>query len=493
MSLAQRSVTSTAWNVVSNMTRVVVLFLRSVLLARLLPVEVFGVYGGAAAVIAMTGIAVSFGTGGAFLHRTTETEDEDHAAAVLFTLRIIFTLVWAALLTAATLWYTEGETRVAMLLLTFTAGGIQLTRAPRLILIRRVVHRRLALLQLLNAVLTTLVAVGLAWRGVTLWALLATDVVTLLLTILMLYVWRPVVWRPHLAWDGQVVRYYLSFGSRNFVAAALQSALNRVDDLWTRFYLGTVPMGFYSRAYTFATYPRTILAGPLNTVSGGTYAELKGDRLHLSQAFFRINALLVRSGFLLAGLLALVAPEFIRLVIGVKWLPMLDAFRLMLAFTLFDPIKVTIANLFIAVGKPEQIVRARLVQLAVLLVGLGTLGPRWGIVGVALAVDVMLVVGIAILLYRARAYVDFALTRLFAAPAIGLVLGLLIAWGASLLPPIAGNDWLTGGVKSVLFGLVYGAVLLLMERQQVFAMFTFVLRALPLKWSQHENSQSENL
>lgn len=222
------------------------------------------------------------------------------------------------------------------------------------------------------------------------------------------------------------MRYFLRFGSRVLVAGLLAQALDRVDDLWAGLYLGETLLGFYSRAYQFATYPRKILATPVNAVAGGTYAELKEDRTSLSKAFFRVNALLVRSGFLVAGLLALIAPEFIRLVLGTKWPPMLSAFCLVLVFTLFDSLKGTIADLVrMGVGKPEQVVQARLAQLVVLVLGLFVLGPRLGIAGVALAVDAMLVVGIMFLLWRARAYVDFSLPRLFAVPGLAVCLGTL--------------------------------------------------------------------
>jgi O-antigen/teichoic acid export membrane protein len=466
MSLAKRSVTSVGWNAVSNSARVVILFGRSVILARLLPVDTFGVYAGANAVIALTAIVPLFGMGPAFLHRCAETEDEEQMAAVHFTLQLILTLAWTGVMILGTLLFTSAETRVALLLLTVTTAGNQLTQTPRLILFRRVVHRRLALLQLLNALLTTVVAVALAWQGITLWALLATDVVATALTLGMLYLWRP-VWRPRLAWDRQVGHYLLGFGSRSFVAVVLLQALDKVDDLWTRFYLGTSAMGYYSRAYAFATYPRTILAMPVNAVASGTYAELKGQRRRLSQAFFRVNALLIRTAFFLGGILALVAPEFIRLLLGAKWLPMLDAFRLMLVFTLLDPIKITVSNLFLAVGKPEKVVWTRLIQLAVLLTGLFTLGPALGIAGVALAVDVMLVVGIALLLWQAGTHVDFSARRLFAVPVLALILGMAAARVAITIPGVLGSDWRTGAVKTVVFCVLYLGIMLLLERDQV--------------------------
>lgn len=471
--LARRSVTSVGWNAASGMTGLVVLFVRSVLLARLLPVDVFGVYAGAGALVVLTSAFATFGMGGAFLHRSAETADETRAASVHFTVKLVFTAAWATFMLAFALLYAEGSRQTALIVLTLTQAGDELTQTSRLILVRRVVHRRLAVLQFLDAIFTTVAAVGLALLGATLWALLATDIVSMALGIAGLMLWRP-VWRLRLAWQRSTVRYYLHFGSRNFVAGLLLLALDRIDDLWTLRYLGDTALGYYSRAYTFATYPRKILAAPVNQVAGGTYAELKADRHRLSQAFFRANALLVRSGFLLAGLLALIAPEFIRILLGPKWLPMLEAFRLMLVFTLLDPIKMTVSDLFIAVGRPEVVVRVRFVQLIVMVGGLFALGTRFGIAGVALAVDIMLVVGIGVLLWQARQHVDFSGGRLFAAPALALTVGLLA--GAGIAAAVASSsDWVMVLVKGLAFSIPYTAVLYLLERQTFVEMATRVL------------------
>lgn len=486
MNLARRTVTSTFWNMVANATKAVVLFVRSILLARLLPVEVFGIYGFAAAIVSLSTIVVNFGMGSAFLHHAPETKDEERAADVHFTLKLILTLVWVVVLVAGAFAFTSGPNRLALVFMTLTTGGIQLAETPRLLLVRRIVHRRLALIELANALLTTLLAVGLAWQGLTLWALLATDLVTLTVTFFFLYIHKP-VWRPRLAWSPPVVRYFLRFGSRNFLASVLWTALDRVDDLWTGAYLGETSLGFYSRAYRFATYPRTVLAAPISSVAIGTYAELKDNRLRLSRAFFRINAFLVRSGFFIAGLMALVAPEFIRLALGAKWSPMLDAFRLMLVFTLLDPLRKVLSHLFTAVGKPEQVVPSLLIRMIVLVVGLFVLGPWLGIIGVALAVDMMLVVGIVTLLWQAKSYVSFSLRRLFAIPGLALVSGMFLARGAVALPGVLGSDWRTGSVKLVAFSVVYSTILLVTERRQVVEMLSLVGH---LRSSKHQTSSA---
>ncbi len=489
--LAQRSVQSTVWVAASSILRVGVLFVRFTLLSRWLPKSVFGIYATADAVLWLTNSLANFGLGAAFLHRVAETEDEEQAAALHFTLKALFTAAWVALLSLVALATTEGETRLALIVLALVRGVTELTQTGELVLTRRVQQQRLAVLELAIALGTTAAALTLAARGATLWALLATDMVAMLLSVVGLYLWRP-AWRPRFAWSGPGVRYFLRFGSQSFLGGLLLRGLNDLDDLWTRLYLGNVPLADYSRAYAFASYPRIILANPLTQTIQGTYAELKEDHLRLSKAFFRVNALLVRSGFLLGGGLALVAPELIRLLLGEKWLTMLEAYRLMLLFTLLDPLKQSLAQLFLAVGRPRQVVYVRLAQLATLLIGLYTLGRPLGIAGVALAVNGMLAVGIGLFLWLVRPYVRYSLRRLFIVPTLALTLGSLAGLGAARLwatwantqvhPYTFGDlaglgaDWLLLSVKGIPFVLVYLGVWLALERQEARSMWALIRR-----------------
>jgi len=468
MSLAKRTVTSVTWKVVANAASAMMLFARSILLARWLPVDVFGVYALALSITKLSVILADFGMSGALVHRAAETEDEDQAAAVQFTFRASFTLIWGILLFAGTLLLTDpsSQLRTAMLLLTLTTALLQLPSTPSLILLRRVQQRRDAIILLLNTVVSTLVMLGLAWNGAKLWALLAGDCVAVVVKLMMLYGWRP-IWKPRFVWNPEVMRYFLDFGRRNFLNAILYQALDRIDDIWVGIFLGETATGFYSKAYSFATYPRKVLAVPVNWVIGGAYAELKHDRKRLSQMFRIVNSILIRSGFLLAGLLALIAPEFIRLLLGEKWLPMLNAFRFMLVFTLFDPIKITISSaIALAGGKPEWVLGARTAQLVLMLVGLFAVGPSRGIVGVAIVVDVMLVVGIGILLWQARSFVDFSLVKLFGVPTVALLAGGILSVYVSRNIEFIASDWQSGLLKSVIFLCTYGIVSLIGEFSQ---------------------------
>lgn len=452
-----------------------ILLMRSIILARLLPIDIFGVYGAASAIIGIAVIPAVFGMDRALIHRSEFTENEAAAAPIHFSLMSISAGIWTVCMFLGVWFWSDGALRISLLVLTATSAVSLLCITPLTILERRVVHRRRALEGVLSALLTTIVAIWLAWLGYPLLAILSTNIIATLLLVLMMYVWRP-VWRPHWGWSRPAVRYYLGFGGKSWLASLLTEFLNRGDDLWVSYYLGAQQMGYYSRAYTFATYPRQILAGPIYAITGGAYAELKDDPDRLSRAFFRSNAFLIRVGFLVTGVMLLIAPEFIRIALGDKWLPMLSTFRLLLIFALLEPLRSTISDLFLAVGAPIQLVWTRMAQLGVLVAGLYLLGTAWGIEGVAVAVNLMILLGIGVMLYRARQYVRFSMLRLFFAPTLALLLALLLARVALYIPSVQGVDWRTATVKTITFGGVYLTVLWLLEGRDFQVMLIHFLK-----------------
>lgn len=479
MSLTSRSITSARWNILVSALQVVLGVIRFILLSRWLDDGLFGVYAFATAVVGISILVVEFGLNEAYIHRDPATEDEEAALRVLFALRLILTGAWLAILLTWALTFTTGEAQIAVVVVTLAHSiNHPLMHTAMALLTRRIVHRRLALRQLVSTFIGTGVSLWLAWQGAGLWALLATDLVNAVATVAILYTWKP-VWRPRLQWIPDTVRYYRNFGTRSFIATLMLRTMDEIDDLWIWANLGQSSLGQYSRAFQLAIYPRQILAVPLGAVADGTYSALKHNPEKLSVAFARTNGLIIRSGFLLAGGLALTAPNFIPALLTDEFTPMVRTFQLMLIFALLDPVRSTIANLFVAVGQPERVIPARTVQFVVLVVGLFTLGPRFGIEGIALAVDLMLLVGMGILLWQVRSIISVSPLRLFGVPLLCLMAGGAAALlGAQALGEAAW--WLITIVKLALFSVVYGGLLLLLEYRDLMEMRSLILnRRLP--------------
>jgi O-antigen/teichoic acid export membrane protein len=470
MSLSQRSVRSVKWNTIATVLGFPVSFIQTVLLARLLPVEYFGVVAAVNSIIGLSSTVFEFGLSNAYVHRAPETQDEEHATAVFFTLRLVFDSAWAIFLLVFG-WSTLTGTRQWVLIFLVVTGYLyRLTTVPQVLLLRRVQHRRLAVLSIVGSLSVAVVSIAIAWFTRSIWALLVSSIITLVFGITGFYLWKP-VWKPKLAWDGKTVRYFLGFGARNLVNNVLDGALDNSDNLWTGYFLGDFLLGYYSRAFRFAIYPRILLTQPVNSVAMGTFAEVKTDRLRLSKAFFRSSVFLTRLGFLLAGLLSAIAPQFIVLFLGEKWLPMLTAFRLMLLYSLLDPLRVITSSVLIAVGKPQKVSLVRMLQLITLGIGLFTLGFTYKIAGVAISMDLMVLVGVLLSLRIVREYVDFSMLRLFAPPVLALLAGFGLNALIMTFLDSSSSQWLVLIVKSLAFCAGYLLLLFAVEGKILYQSF----------------------
>ncbi len=441
MSLARRFVRSGLWAGGAHAVAMAILAVRSILLARLLPVDVFGVYAFAAALTGLTAVIARFGMDDALVHRAPETEDADAAAAVHFTLAVTFAAAWTALMLAFAGTYYEGALLTAITVLTATQTAVLLSATPTALLRRRVEHRLLATIGLAATVLSSIVGLALAWAGYGLWSLLAIDAVAAVLGLAALLFWGP-VWRPRWRWDPTIVRYFFGFGSRNVVGRLLENALQKIDKLWTGAVLGPQALGLYSRANAYSRAPIGLIDRPLASILTGVYAELAHDRARLSAAVMRIAELLVNGTAVLAIAVALAAPELIVVLIGAKWLPMLVPFRILLLAAVPAALTRSCIQLLVGVGAPGMQVRIALVRLAVLGLGMLALGRPLGITGVALAVLGSSVAGVALCLHRVSRFADLDYGKLLWPPAAATISALLSGTLVGLALPADGALWL---------------------------------------------------
>ena len=475
MTLARRFIQSGLWATGGNAVATALAIIRSIALARMLPVEVFGIYAFAGAVTGLTAVLAAYGLSDALIHRAEETRDAERAAATHFALTLLFAVLWAIALLAFAFTFYDGEMLTALIVMTGTQAGMQLCGTPSSLLKREVNHRPLAILWMTSTALSTLIAIVLASTGQGLWALLAVDIVVTVVSLVILFRWGP-SWRPRLLWDRSAVRYFLNFGSRNVVGRLIEEALQRIDKLWTGAVVGHQGLGLYSRASVYSRAPSQVVGRPLALVISGVYAELADDRPRLSHAVERVTELLMHGSAVLAVMIAVIAPDLIAWLIGEKWLGMVDAFRILLVASVPLLVNRTLSQLLLAVGRPGQATRIAFVRLLVLVAALLAMGAAFGIEGVAASVLAAGVVGLILLLRTTADFVDVSVSRLFkplfAAIAAGLVGAMMVAWWW----PADTSSWQRVLTQLLASGGAYLAVLVVMRGRQLEADIRFVLR-----------------
>ncbi|PWH20036.1 MAG: hypothetical protein DDG58_03430 [Ardenticatenia bacterium] len=464
--IAGRAVRGSLYSLGVSLITLVLGFARAILLARLLLPEHFGVVTLAMFYVALVSQLQAFGLDQGLIHLQ---RDDEAAQGTYSTLRlgmaIITFLVLAAAAPALACLYPDMPALAwTIVALAGISAGFTLAYVHETFLRRELAFRQLALTDLMASLTMTICAPLLAWAGWGLWALVAEQGSGALVRLTMNWlIYRR--WPLRLRWDARVVRHLWEYGRHMWTAGVLNFLNDRFDDFWIGTSLGQVALGFYSRAYEFVHYPRRIAVNPLIHIMMSTFARLQDDRMRLSQAFFRSAHLVLCANFLVSACFGLVIPEFVMLIIGSQWTPVILTFRLMVLYAFLDAVILVGQALVQACGQPRLMAVAMIVQSAIFIPAV-IVGAWWGgINGVALAADGMMLIGAAVLYRGVRQLVDFSLSRLVMWPFIATIVGASASGGLELVH-ITDNAWWMAAIKLVTFTTLYGAILMVTERKQ---------------------------
>lgn len=465
--IAQLATKGSLYSVSASMITLVLGFVRTTLMLRLLLPEYFGVTALALFYVNLATILFAFGFDSAYIH---SKEPDETSRRTFFTIRVGLSVIGLLLLALATpligQFYPDMPLLTAVMLAYIFIYLFRAINFSQIVMLnKQLAFRQVAQVDVLSSLSMTIIGPTTAWLGWGVWAIvaeLAGGVFTRLLVIQLAY--HP--WRLRLGWNRERASWYWAYGKKAWHSSNIAFLLDQFDNWYTGTFLGSAALGYYSRAYEYAGYPRRVIANPILAVFFPTFAHIQDDRQKLSRAFFRPASLMIRTGGWFCLVFILTAPEFIPLLLGEKWLPMLFTFQLMIVYTLLEPLSLAARNLLMATGYPQQVLWARLAQLVLFVPAVFILGTRWNIEGVALATNLMALAGTVVLFYYVKRVVDFSLWALWFWPLLATAVTALLTlalnpWWATM------NPWLSMALKVVGITAVYTFILFVTEREQL--------------------------
>jgi len=245
------------------------------------------------------------------------------------------------------------------------------------------------------------------------------------------YWWcRPPVSYEKFAWED--VRWLLRFGAPIWLAGFLSNVFV-LDNFLVGTLCGVEAVGLYALAFTLARLPVQVIAHAVTKGAFPAYSVHQGDPLKAGRLFTLAYTAVVWGLVPLAVLAALLAPEVVQLTVGAKWVPMIPAFRWLCVFTVLRGVQDLTVDFFVSQGKAVWF-RNVLALEAVALLLVGPLAAwRGGPVGMAIAVDVMLCVGVPYLVGHLRQLVSLKYRTVWVLPLMAsvtatVVIGIAASW-----------------------------------------------------------------
>lgn len=408
MSVGRRALQSTFFVAATSYLSEAVNFVVSIILARLLLPEHFGIVALALFFNELFGRVREFGFDQALIHRQ---EDPDRAKSAHFLLQVsasflsfLLTLVFSPLLLKIYGWPLVSTLLIISFFYIFKAA----TATQRVALEKELRFAATTLVDLCSLVFASILAIYLAVNNWGLSSLIIYQVANVFLAFVLFWLLRP--WTPVFIWDKKIILWYLKFGWYLWWGGLTTFIIYKFNDFVTGTFLSTTSLGFYSRAFSFAQRPTSAVTGVVSRVALPTYALLQGEKEKLSLAFNLVLRNIVRVSAPLSFFLFLLAQDFTAVLLGEKWLPMVPLFRILLVYGFLRSVFDDAGAFLTALGKPNLVSRYLVVQALIILVTTPLLTYFWGVNGAAVSLNIVLGVGLLLAYYYVNRFVtvDFA-------------------------------------------------------------------------------------
>jgi lipopolysaccharide exporter len=218
------------------------------------------------------------------------------------------------------------------------------------------------------------------------WALVFGLLAGNLTALIASYLIHP--YRPRFIFDLSKAKELFAFGKWVFGSTVLVFLVTQGDDAFVGKVLGAAMLGFYQLAYRISNMPATEITHVVSQVTFPAYAKIQDNVLQLREAYKRVLHLIAFLSFPVAGLILILAPDFTRIFLGEKWMPMVPAMQVLTCAGLLRSLAATTGPLFYASGKPKVDTRWQMIRLMVMAIIIYPVTMKWGILGTSIAVFV---------------------------------------------------------------------------------------------------------
>lgn len=353
----------------------------------------------------------------------------------------------------------------------FDAAGIAAT--PNALLRKELRFARLSAIDVASTLTSLVLAIGAAWLGCGVWALVVRDGTRI--AIQSLGMWIMVPQRPRWAFDWKVTKEFLQQGWHMWVSGLSSYIVFSYDDFLIGNLLGTSALGLYSRAYRYAKLSMSPLA-PVYSVLSPTYARLQGDKAHLSKTYTLFLDTVALFAFPAAALMAMAAPELVVVLLTEKWAGVVPLLQFLLPYALLRPIRDGTYSMAVALGMPEIVSRIGVIEAVVMLAVCSLLTWWFGAPGAAISAAIVVLVGLVLVyLWFLREHVQVDYQRIFLPTSASMIIAIAVPLVLLYFMPVE-NVMVRLVIKLAVGGSTFLAVSFLLQGRRLLEQARYIYR-----------------
>jgi len=348
----QKVLNSLFWRYMERCGAQGVTFVVSIVLARLLGPEAYGMVSLITIFTTVLQVFVDSGLGNSLIQKKN-ADDLDFSSVFYFNV-VLCVALYALMYFAAPLisrFYEMPDLTpvIRVLSLILIVAGVK--NIQQAYVSRHMQFRRFFFASLGGTISSAVIGIYMAYKGYGVWALVAQSLSNRVINTTIL--WVTVKWRPKLMFSWERLKGLLSFGWKLLAARLLDAVYNDLRALIIGKLYGTQDLAFFNKGKQI---PRFIVNNINTTINSVLFPTLSAEQ----DKVFRVRAMVRRairtSTYIMMPVMmgiAVCAQPLVGILLGEKWLPCVPFLRVFCFAYAFNPIVTANLNAIQALGRSD--------------------------------------------------------------------------------------------------------------------------------------------
>lgn len=317
-SLKDKTVKGVAWSGIDNVVQYAVTFIVSIVLARLLSPDDYGLLGIVAIFTAVCQTIINGGFTTALI-RKKEVTDDDYSTVFYVNLGVSLFLYAIIFLCAPLI--AEFFNREELVLLTKVSSlGIiigALGLVQQTILTKRIDFKTQTKITIIASVVSGISGVLMAFLGYGVWALVGQNILSLLLKTVLLWIYNK--WLPGLCFSSRSFHDLFGFGWKIMLSSILDTVWKELYQVVVGKFYSPATLGQYTRSKHFSTLFSSNLTTVVQRVSYPVLSSIQDDKSRMVSAYRRIIRFTMFITAISMLFLGAISEPLLYCLIGPKW------------------------------------------------------------------------------------------------------------------------------------------------------------------------------
>jgi O-antigen/teichoic acid export membrane protein len=478
-SLGHKTVKGVLWSSIERFSSQIVFFLVTLVLARYLTPDDFGLIGMLVVFLAVAQSLIDSGFSLALI-RKQNRDNVDNSTAFYF--NIVTSLFVYLLLYAIAPWvalfFHEPQLTAVMRVLCIIVIIDSFAIIQRVQYTSAVNFRIQAKATAIAATLAGVVGIALAIRGAGVWSIVCQLLLNSAFNTILLWFFSK--WRPLLIFSWKAFKELYLFGFNLMIAGVIDTLYQNSYQIFIGRFFSTASLGHFTQAKTIANFPSANLSVVISRVTYPIMSSIQKDDERLCQVYRQLVRVIAFGVFpMMCGLAALASPA-IQVLIGSQWnFAAILLVPLSFGF-MFYPIHVINMNILQVKGKSKLYLKSEIIKkvisifILVCSIPFGVIVMCYGrIVASVLTLlvnmyftskeievslytlikDLVPILGLSVTMFGLVCWATISLENIFVQLGIGIIVGVLFYVGGAYLLNIKELKYISLLTKKLNYGI----------------------------------------